>query len=361
MKPGWHKYIANLERDVEAPEVIEDIFELIYKTVQDQRLATGKIPATVTVPVLFSPLQRSIIENAAMKAGFDVRHVVAESFAGLFSQQQLFTAEKRDEVILIFDFGGATLDISLVELHNAGTDDITVRELSSIGLQLGGIDIDEIILQDILDKKYPQELAAYRQSHATADSAEAELLAVACRIKENLFGEDTEETSDYLTDKQGHSFEIQVTQDEVIRAFDANHLREKVERVLDDLFLGQDELSRKDVTLVLPFGGSSRIMYFLQILSDYMGTNDDDEPIFDLDDFDPDDNENIYLAISEGAAAYTYFLASRQDIEIDQMIPFRVGIARKGHFLQLLPKGDPALSISIKQNLDLAMSPFFSN
>lgn len=74
----------------------------------------------------------------------------------MFAVEELFDENERDENVLIFDFGGSTLDLSL--LHVESYDGICIEELASAGLSYGGIDIDAAIFSEILEKKYAGEI-----------------------------------------------------------------------------------------------------------------------------------------------------------------------------------------------------------
>ena len=328
----WSKFIQNLGHDVDAPTVCQDIFTRIYNIIMENRPDTASIITTITVPVAFSEVQRRVIWTAAKTAGFDVRYLVTEPFAALFSQEDLFIDEEGEENVMIFDFGGATLDLSLIHIENDGNGGIDVTELSSVGMSFGGLDIDRLIYEEILKKKYPQEIEA-ALSADDIGIAEQELMEAAAHIKEIIFDEDAEEETKYTIPVRGcKSINVIVSQAEILDVFEQKGLAKKVGKLIDELFDAQDDVNPDEVTRVYPFGGSSMIAYFRKIL-------DEKIDVFDMDDCEIDDD--LYLAIAKGASTYTYFRENNENFTMKQSIPFLVGLLKDDAFSYILPKATP--------------------
>ncbi len=331
----WSKYIQNLGQEVEAQTVCQDIFVRIYNIIMEKRSDTTPIITTITVPVAFSEIQRRVIWTAAKMAGFEVRYLITEPFAALFSQEDLFVDEEGEENVMIFDFGGATLDLSLIHIENDGNGGIDVTELSSVGMRFGGLDIDQLIYEEILKKKYPQEIEA-ALSADDIGIAEQELLEAAAHIKEILFDEDAEddEETEYTISVHGSNKPITVTvsQAEILEVFEKKGLAAKVGKLIDELFDAQDDVNPDEVTRVYPFGGSAMIPYFRKII-------DEKIDVFDMDDCEIDDE--LYLAIARGASTYTYFRENNESFVMKQSIPFLVGTLKGDVFSYILPKATP--------------------
>ena len=328
----WSKYIQNLGHEVDAQTVCQDIFTRIYNIIMDKRSDDTATITTITVPVAFSEVQRRVIWVAAKMAGFDVRYLITEPFAALFSQEDLFMDEVCEENVMIFDFGGATLDLSLIHINNDGNGGIDVTELSSVGISFGGLDIDRLIYEEVIKKKYSKEVEAA----ISADDigiAEQEILEAAAHIKEILFDEDAEEETEYTISVHGSKpIMVTVTQAEILEAFERNDLAKKVGKLIDELFDAQDDVNPDEVTRVYPFGGSAMIAYFRKILDEKIDA-------FDMDDFEIDDN--LYLAIAKGASNYAYFRENNEGFVTKQSIPFLVGTLKDGMFSYILPKATP--------------------
>lgn len=327
---SWSKNIPSLQREVSAVDAATDIFRELSERLQKKLNCTPhELRAIITVPVCSSGLQRSRIYQAAVAAGITVEEIITEPFAAMFSVQELLDDEERDEVVLIFDFGGSTLDLSLLRIVHE--DGIRIEELASAGFPYGGIDIDTAIYTEIFAPKYDAEIREIISHDDTVGQAKTrqELRDVVTWLKEKLFEEDEESIEHSCTFRgsaQNYTFEL--TCDEMTELFQRHQLREKIFDLMDELF-GQTNLQKDEVTLVRPFGGTSRVKYVLDLLTEYFGAD-----IFDSDEDERDDDAVAGVAV--GAARYFNIREERDDIElvIDRKIPLSLGIARGDSFVK---------------------------
>ncbi len=124
----WEKNFTSLGFSLSAEEIASDIFSWINKAINN--LGKSIEDAVVTVPVCFSEVQKEKILSCAEKSGINVIGALTEPVAALFSIDELFEDEC-DENIVVFDFGGATLDLCLVHVENDGCGDIIISVESS--------------------------------------------------------------------------------------------------------------------------------------------------------------------------------------------------------------------------------------
>lgn len=100
--------------------------------------------AVITVPAYFNDNQRQATKDAGKIAGLEVVRLVNEPTAAAFA----FGIDKsgREQKILVFDFGGGTLDVTIMEMGKEGTFEV----LSTSGdTQLGGTDMDNVLIEYI--------------------------------------------------------------------------------------------------------------------------------------------------------------------------------------------------------------------
>lgn len=331
----WAKEIPNLQRSLSVVEIATDIFRGISEKLQGKLNCTAEeLHAIITVPVCSSGLQRSRIYQSAKDAGISVETIITEPFAALFSMEDLLDENSDDEVVVVFDFGGSTLDLSLLKIEH--DDETFVEELASAGLAYGGIDIDEAIFSEIIAKKYSEEIGEIQSHDDTQNRAKTsyELRKVATELKEKLFSDDDESIQYGRTFYgSGEYYEFELTRQEMEDLFQHQDLRKKIFDLLDDLF-SQTYLNRNEVTLVKPFGGTSQIKYFLNLLTEYFGAD-----IFDSDDFEFED-ESI-ADVAAGAVRYLSIRQNDSNIEIISKIPFSLGIARGKFFKKYIDCAPP--------------------
>lgn len=349
-RENWSDYIENMQRSIAASEAAEDIFHWIWDYIVEQSAKKEQgMKAVLTVPVSFSEVQKKRLETAARAAGIPVAQIITEPFAAMLAQEDLFDDNLEGQVILIFDFGGSTLDLSLLRLEKDGTDNLSITELAASGMPFGGVDIDEAIYTEIFQKNYAAELDRINKAD-DLNRAQKELLEVISSLKEDLFRDEEDSVSDFYMDRAGNQHTFELHRDEVTAMFDHLKLRQRITLLLDELFASTDEAEKEDVTTVRVCGGTAQIPYFLEMLSTYFG-----EDVFDADDYEPDD-DNVYLAVARGAARYLDITEDENKaVELENVIPFSIGLARGEQFIKYINRNErygfetPYISLSMKE------------
>ncbi|PIR83561.1 molecular chaperone DnaK [Candidatus Kaiserbacteria bacterium CG10_big_fil_rev_8_21_14_0_10_51_14] len=120
---------------------------ILQKLKQDAEARLGETitEAVITVPAYFNDVQRQATKDAGKIAGLDVKRIINEPTAAALAYG---FNKKKNEKIVVFDFGGGTFDISVLEV---GDDVIEVRATDG-DAHLGGKDIDQKIMTWIADE-----------------------------------------------------------------------------------------------------------------------------------------------------------------------------------------------------------------
>lgn len=127
------------------PEEISAMILQKMKTDAEARLGETITEAVITVPAYFNDSQRQATKDAGKIAGLDVKRIINEPTAAALAYG---FNKKKDEKIVVFDFGGGTFDISVLEV---GDDVIEVRSTDG-DAHLGGKDIDQKIIDWMADE-----------------------------------------------------------------------------------------------------------------------------------------------------------------------------------------------------------------
>jgi len=121
------------------PEVSARVLMKLKKAAED-KLGEKITEAVVTVPAYFNDAQRQATKDAGRIAGLDVKRIVNEPTAAALAYG---LDKKKDEIIAVYDFGGGTFDISILEVG-----DNVVQVISTNGdTHLGGDNVDERIME----------------------------------------------------------------------------------------------------------------------------------------------------------------------------------------------------------------------
>jgi molecular chaperone DnaK len=127
------------------PEEISAMILQKLKQDAEARLGESITEAVITVPAYFNDAQRAATRDAGKIAGLDVKRIINEPTAAALAYG---FNKKKNEKIAVFDFGGGTFDISVLEV---GDDVIEVRSTDG-DAHLGGKDIDQKIMDWLADE-----------------------------------------------------------------------------------------------------------------------------------------------------------------------------------------------------------------
>jgi len=127
------------------PEEISAQFLQKLKADAEARLGEKVTEAVITVPAYFNDAQRQATKDAGKIAGLDVKRIINEPTAAALAYG---FNKKKDEKIVVFDFGGGTFDISVLEVG----DDVVEVKSTDGDAHLGGKDIDQKIIGYIADE-----------------------------------------------------------------------------------------------------------------------------------------------------------------------------------------------------------------
>jgi len=126
------------------PEISALILQKLKKAAEDS-LGTTVTEAVITVPAYFNDAQRQATKDAGKIAGLDVKRIVNEPTAAALAYG---LDKKKDETIAVYDFGGGTFDISILEV---GEGVIEVKSTNG-DTHLGGDNIDQRIVDWLIDE-----------------------------------------------------------------------------------------------------------------------------------------------------------------------------------------------------------------
>lgn len=244
---GTNHKVTIEDKDYTAPEISAMILQKL-KADAEAYLGEKVTQAVITVPAYFNDSQRQATKDAGKIAGLEVLRIVNEPTAAALA----YGLEKdHDETILVYDLGGGTFDVSILELGE-GTFEV---KATSGDNRLGGDDFDQLVIDYLV--------AEFKKEHSidlSKDKAAVQRLKDAAeKAKKELSGVVTSTISlPFITVVDGVPQHLEIT---LTRAKFDELTATLVERTLGPTrqALSDSGLTAKDIDKVVLVGGSTRI------------------------------------------------------------------------------------------------------
>ncbi len=327
---GSKEHVKLGSRTFRPQEIASQILGYLKRSAE-AKLGEGTVRDIVlTVPARFENDAREATKAAAEMVGLNVIRLINEPTAAALSYGLDRLSE--NQKILVFDFGGGTLDVSILEMFEG-----VLEVKTSVGDdKLGGKDVDDILIKLFRDK-YIEQHEGGKLPPPSRDRKLAQTLKEGAENykKQLSFVPVVPVDMPYLTHEGGISFDL---------------TRELLDAHLEDLLmramgLVNEALSRarlrwEEIDVILPIGGSSRLLLFRRALEAQWG-----KPIREYDN--PDEAVAKGAAIAAGIERQA-FEDTHKDIMILDVAPHRLGVSAirqvgpgqfiDGYFSEIIPK-----------------------
>jgi molecular chaperone DnaK len=298
--------VGNADKAFTPPEISAMILQKMRRTAEDY-LGQEVSRAVITVPAYFNDAQRQATKDAGKIAGLEVLRIINEPTAAALAYGLDKNAE---EVIAVFDLGGGTYDISILELGDG------VFEVKSTNgdTHLGGDDLDQRIIDWLVSEfKKDQGIDLSRDPMALQRLKEA---AEKAKIELSSTTQ-TDINLPFITADQSGPKHLNLT---LTRAKFEQLVDDLIERTIEPMKKALDDagLKSSDIDEVILVGGSTRIPKVQEVVREFF----DQDPHKGVN---PDEVVGIGAAIQGGVLA-----GDVKDVLLLDVIPLSLGIETLG-------------------------------
>jgi len=270
----------------------------------------------VTVPAYFNIQQKEAINNCILVSGFDLIKLLSEPVSASIAYGN-FVSYNNDDNILIFDLGGGTLDLSIINICSDNGEKAYEVKGTYGDNKFGGSDLTYIII-DYIKTKYPDYNITNNNLFEHIDNLKIKLSSGYAQetiiINENSITIQEEEWQ-FLVDLWLNNIEISLQQ------------------VLDIA-----QLSISDINSILLVGGSSKILQITKKLSVFFNC--------DIKQYYMDNIPLQDIAVSYGAALHGNILYSTKDLILIDVCPFTIGIETTNNIMVPIIERNSQIPIS---------------
>ena len=282
--------------------------------------------AVITVPAYFNDAERQATKEAGEIAGLNVTRIINEPTAAALAYG--LEKGKEDELILVFDLGGGTFDVSLLEVAKDEDDFATIQVRATSGdNRLGGDDWDQRIVDWLLQQAkskgadLSKDKIALQRLKEAAEQAKKELSSATSTNISLQYLSVTPEGPVHLDEHLSRAKFQDLTKD----------LLERTRKPFEDV-IKEAGVKVSDIDHVILVGGSTRMPAVSDLVKELTGGKEPNKSV------NPDEVVAIGAAVQAGVLA-----GERKDVLLIDVTPLSLGIETKGGVMAKLIERNTAI------------------
>lgn len=318
------------------PQELSAIVLQKMKSTAEDYLGTSVTEAVITVPAYFNDSERQATKEAGKIAGLEVKRIINEPTAAALAYG--LDKKKKDQKIAVYDLGGGTFDISILDLQDIDGEMLFEVKSTNGDTHLGGDDFDQVIIEWLAEEFLKDEgidlrkdpMALQRLKEA-AEKAKIELSSSA----------ETEINLPYIMPVDGVPKHLVK---KLSRAAFEQLSHDPVQKTIEPckLALREAGITSGDIDNVVLVGGSTRIPAIVEVVKKFFGK-------------DPSKGVNPDEVVALGASIQGGVLSGEvKDVLLMDVTPLSMGIETLGGVMTRMIEANTTIPVEKKQTYTTA-------
>ncbi len=312
----------NIKLKLSVCDLIKLYFQAIYQMIKTKLSIVGQITCVITCPAYFHDLQRTQLKKASEDSGFIVGKIYNEPTVAAiyYINKYKNTSNSNSNNFIIYDLGGGTIDTTVVEFHeSANTCEVIDIDGNN---SLGGIDIDNLLIQDIY-QKYQIDSKNIKWKNKIRKTAEEIKIKLTYQSNYSVHLESVPVKNSKGIVELVDNLKISYTRNQF-----NNLINDLIEQMIKPIYTMFEKYQTPNIIFI---GGPTQIPILQAKVKSFLEAknfiNVSEQGIKTFESFEKNNNNLYKTIVSKGGSLLTKMIGEKEGFSLLDIIPMNIGIS----------------------------------